>query len=506
MDQMAAGGADEVAAFRALQARLPALHKRQFADRTAPRAVIVCPSLSLDPDVLARVSGVHHYEERMLCLLMLLHLPRTRVIYLSSAPIDPAIIDYYLSLLPGVPYAHARARLTLIAAHDRSAVPLTRKVLERPHLLARIAQAASPLEDAHLSCFTVTPLERRLAVALGVPLYGCDPDLALLGSKSGGRKMFRAAGVAIPDGAEDLRDEADMIAALVALKRRNPALRRAVVKLNEGFSGEGNAVMRLEGAPEGAALDSWMRARADSLAYEARGMTRDIFAAKLQAMGGIVEAFVEGDEKTSPSVQFRIEPDGTVDLLSTHDQVLGGPSGQIFLGCRFPADPGWRRAIEAEGMKAARMLASHGVIGRFGIDFICVREGDAWHPTAIEVNLRKGGTTHPYLMLQFLTGGDYDPARGGFFDARGRPFFYVATDNLESPAYRGLTPDDLIDLAMMHDLHFHAATGEGVVFHLIGALSEFGKVGMVALGPTPERAQALYQAAVACLDAATTRA
>jgi hypothetical protein len=86
---------------------------------------------------------------------------------------------------------------------------------------------------------------------------------------------------------------------------------------------------------------------------------------------------------------------------------------------------------------------------------------------------------------------------------RGRSFSYVATDNLENPAWRGLTPDDLIDLAVMNDLHFHAATGEGVVFHLIGALSEFGKIGMVAIGPTPARAQALYDETMACLDRAT---
>jgi hypothetical protein len=498
-----AGSSAEVAAFHALQARLPALHARQFADRRAPRSVIVVPSLSLDPEVLSRVTGVHHYEERMLCLLLLLHLPRTRVIYLSSAPIDPAIVDYYLGLLPGVPYAHARARLMLLSAHDRSVVPLTRKLLDRPALLRRVVEAAAPLEDAHLTCFTVTPLERSLAVRLGVPLYGCDPDLAGLGSKSGGRKLFREAGIPIPDGIEDLRDEADMLGALTDLKRRNPGLRRAVVKLNEGFSGEGNATFDFTGAPDGPGLTDWVKSGAGRLRYEAACMTRETFAAKLGSMGGIVEAFVEGRTKTSPSAQFRVDPEGAVDLLSTHDQILGGPTGQIFLGCRFPADPGYRAVVEAQGMKAARALAAAGVIGRFGIDFICVKDHGGWQAHAIEINLRKGGTTHPFLTLQFLTDGHYDAARGGFFDARGRQFFYEATDNLESPRYRGLTPDDLIDLAVMNDLHYHAAAGEGVVFHLIGALSEFGKIGMVAVGPSPERARTLFADTVACLDRAT---
>jgi hypothetical protein len=31
---------------------------------------VIIPSLSLDQDVMARVTGAHHYEERMLCMLM----------------------------------------------------------------------------------------------------------------------------------------------------------------------------------------------------------------------------------------------------------------------------------------------------------------------------------------------------------------------------------------------------------------------------------------------------
>jgi hypothetical protein len=39
-----------------------------------------------------------------------------------------------------------------------------------------------------------------------------------------------------------------------------------------------------------------------------------------------------------------------------------------------------------------------------------------------------------------------------------------------------------------------------VVFHLIGALSEFGKVGVVCAGGTAERAGRLYEEAIAVLD------
>ena len=40
-------------------------------------------------------------------------------------------------------------------------------------------------------------LERTLAVRLGLPLYGCDPALRHLGTKSGSRDTFRRAGFVV---------------------------------------------------------------------------------------------------------------------------------------------------------------------------------------------------------------------------------------------------------------------------------------------------------------------
>ena len=91
-----------------------------FTDPGIPRSVVVLPSLSLDADVIAKITGVQHYEERMLCLLLLLRLPKTNLIYLSSDPIPESVVDYYLHLLPGVPVRHARRRLTLLSCHDTS--------------------------------------------------------------------------------------------------------------------------------------------------------------------------------------------------------------------------------------------------------------------------------------------------------------------------------------------------------------------------------------------------
>ena len=87
-------------------------------------------------------------------------------------------------------------------------------------------------------------------------------------------------------------------------------------------------------------------------------------------MGGIVEEFIEGKHKASPSAQLRTSPDGGVLLISTHDQILGGTSGQVYVGCSFPAQDPYRPVIQGLALRIGRVLADHGVVSRFGIDFM----------------------------------------------------------------------------------------------------------------------------------------
>lgn len=481
---------------------MKSVYQAVFSDPLQERTVVVVPSLTMDAETIATIQGAHHYEERMLCLLMLLRYPRAKLVFLSSTQIDPSIVDYYLHLLQGIPSTHARQRLRMMHCHDASARSLTEKLLERPRLLERIRREIENPETAHLTCFTVTDLERRLALALDIPVFGCDPELEHLGSKSGSREVFREAGVPIPPGSENLRDMDDAAEALAKLKREHPETRRAAVKINEGFSGAGNAIFRFDGAPEGDGLRPWIQGELrDRLDYESEDMNWDLFTQKFESMEGIVEAFIEGDEKRSPSVQLRVEPDGSLVEASTHDQVLGGHTGQVFVGCRFPADLTYRGEIQRYARLAGEVMKQRGVLGRFAVDFVSVKTATGWDHYAIEVNLRKGGTTHPFLMLQFLTDGRYDESDGIFRTLAGEPRTYFASDNLKSECYRGLTPTDLIDIAVRRRLHFHGATQQGVVFHLIGALSEFGKLGVVAVGDTPQKAQELYEMTVKALDA-----
>lgn len=486
--------------FAQLQEQLPVQFQHTFPDKMAERTVVVVPSLTLDQEILSKVKGHFFYEERMLCLLMLLRMPRTHVVYVTSVPIDPAIIDYYLHLLPGITGYHAWQRLTLLSCYDASSKSLTEKVLERPRLIQRIKQQIVHTRPAHLTCFNVTEYERRLALQLGMPLYGCNPDLAYLGTKSSSRKLFRNCNIPVPDGFEDVKNREDVIEKLAELKYKYPHLRKAVVKMNDGFSGEGNAVFNYMNAPVDEQLPYWINMNLHThLKIVADNLSLETFFEKFEWMGGIVEVFIDGSIKSSPSVQCRINPLGKIDVLSTHDQVLGGIDGQVFLGANFPANHEYAAQLGEYGFIIAEELKTIGVLGRFGIDFMSVKENDEWRHYAIEINLRKGGTTHPYLMLQFLTEGDYDASSGNYYMKDGRKRYYFATDNLYDECFKGLVPHDLIDIAMCNGLHFSNATEEGVMFHLITTLSQYGKCGLVAIGSTPQRAKAYYDKVIEVL-------
>ena len=487
--------------FKELQKKFLEQYSSFFHDRFAKKVVVVIPSLSLDQDILSKIDGVNYYEERMLCMLMLLRMPNTHVVYVTSMPIHGIIMDYYLHLLPGITNYHARQRLKTLACFDFSPKSLTQKILDRPRLIERIRTSIPNDHCAHMVCFNVTEAERSLALKLNIPIYGCDPDLLFMGTKSSSRKLFKECKIDTPPGFEDLNNENDVIQALHILKTNFPFLKKAVVKLNDGFSGDGNAIFSFENAPGNGELENWIRQTLPSrLQMVATNLSYETFVSKLNSMSGIVECFVEGEEVRFPSVQCRITPKGEINIISTHDQVIGGKLGHVFIGAHFPASKKYAFAIGEYGKVIAEKLKESGVLGRFAIDFISVKQNNEWHHYAIEINLRKGGTTHPYLMLQYLTEGTYDEENGIFLTPTGQQRFYFFSDNLQSEKYKGFTPHDLIEISTANDLLFNGSTQQGIMFHMIDALSQFGKLGVLCIGDSPEKAMEYYFKIVNVLD------
>jgi len=478
--------------FHELQERFrrlwPAVTLRSIGD--VERTVVVVHSVSLDvPDQLVPVFPA--YEERFLCMVLsLLRAPRSRVVYVTSQPILPRLLDYYFGLVPELDTPEARARFLPVSLVDGRNEPLTRKLLGRPGALARVRSLIGDPELALVLPFCMTTDEVMLAEKLQLPIYGSDPALNWLGSKTGSRRVFGEEDVPHPAGF-DVRGSDDLASALAELRARSPHARGAVLKLDQGVSGLGNAMVVLDGAA---------RDPRSALELEDEEITVEQYLAALDEQGGIVEERIEGEGLRSPSVQLRLSPAGQVDIMSTHDQILGGLHGQTYFGCHFPADQEYAAQIAAEGLKVGRRLAQEGVIGRAAVDFVSVRNEGAWRSYALEINLRCGGTTHPHFALTALTDGAYDPLAGEWRTRLGDIKHYAATDHLDNPAYRRLTPDDLLDVVAQRGLGWDSEREVGVVLHMVSAIAVAGRIGLTAIGDSLDEARQRYYEVKAAVD------
>src|SRR5438067_7520773 len=236
---------DSQAEFDRLQKKLVPLWKSIERFSQDPQTIVVVPSMSID--AINSGAVMQAYEERFLFLLLLLRQPRARLIYVTSQTILPSIIDYYLDLLPGVIPSHARQRLFLLSPLDGSVRPLSDKLLARPRLIQRIRSLIMDPDRAHLVPFNTTNREKELALRLGIPMYGADPKFFPLGTKSGCRKIFLEENVPHPLGHEDIGSEEELQNATTQMRARKPSIEQVMVKLNEGVSGEGNAIVDLRG-------------------------------------------------------------------------------------------------------------------------------------------------------------------------------------------------------------------------------------------------------------------
>lgn len=488
-------------AFRRVQAKLVEAWRADLEGSTTDHLVVSLPSYSVDALLLSHYAErLPALEQRYLVSILLLKNPHTRLAYLSCTTPPDYVVDAYLALLPDAVRAGARRRLTIVSMDDPSPRPLAAKLLARPDLVDRLRALAGD-ELALVEPYNVTATECHLAVALGMPLYGAPPHLWSLCTKSGGRRLFREEGVPVPPGEEDLMRLEDVMSAIARLRARDPGLAGVVVKLDDSASGDGNAVIDLAGLPAPGHRD------------EREGVARRLqalpgwFVETLAAKAGVVEAQITGPDFRSPSAQLTVTPTGDVQVLSTHDQMLGGHAGQVYQGCRFPADPGYAAEVARLAAVVGRRLAAEGVVGRLAVDFVAVRGAGplGWDLYALEVNLRKGGTTHPFATARLLLEGTYDSEAVTFTGPDGRPKHYVATDNLVDPAWRALDPRAVLGAITAAGLGFDRTRRTGVVPHMLSGIPIDGRFGFTAMGDSAAEAQRLHDEVAAAVHALANR-
>jgi len=227
------------------------------------------------------------------------------------------------------------------------------------------------------------------------------------------------------------------------------------------------------------------------------------FQKKIEKKGGLVEEWIEGECITSPSAQGLICATGEVRVLSTHEQILDG--GSLYLGCTFPCQADYRQTLLDYCHRIGQVLARNGAKERYAVDFVAVpnptNDQERHRIYAIEINLRSGGTTHPYETARLLCRGEIQPD-GSLRAHNGGEKFYRASDNVVSENFRKFTIKQLAAVLSESEARWDATLMKGCVFYCMGALPDHGKVGMLSVGDTQEEASRLYDLAVKHLSEA----
>ena len=479
-------------AFATLQQKLgPALAANR-AGSTTPHVMIAMPSYSVSESLLSHYGNrIASLEHRYLNAIAVAgRIASCDVVYISTAAPLPEVFDYYLALLPEDRRDATRARVRFVEIDDGTSRSVAAKLLDNPDLIAAI-RAHIGDRPAFIEPWNVTEFEVNLALALDVPINGTAPELRPLAFKGAGRKLFGSVGVPVPLGREDVRTTDDVVDAVRWIGRQRPLLAGVVVKHDDSGAGDGNVVLDLRPMHHADDPDAWVAEQVDALP--------DWYRSDLLRQSGIVEERIAGTRFSSPSAQVDIRPDGDVTVLATHEQVLGGEGGQVYLGCIFPADPAYAPALAGHAAKVGAKLAADGALGRFGVDFVTASSdpldaaNPGWDVYAIEINLRKGGTTHPYAALRNLVPGRYDVAGGQWVAEDGSPRCYVSSDNLVHESWLGLEPIDVIDWVARAGIQFDPVTKVGTVLHMLSGLAIDGRFGVTAIAGTPAEADAMFE-------------
>ena len=369
-----------------------------------PRSPSTRPELRSSP-------GASFYEERLLFLLIRLRNPRARMVFVTSQPVHPIDARVLLPVPgrhPGEPRPRARSRCSAPTTPPRARSP--RRSWSGRASSQRIRDGIDDTKRAYLTVFNSTPLERRLAVLLGIPLNGVRPEPHPSGNEVGQPQgLPRGRRGRCRWASEDLRTEHDVgERARRTCAPRGRGSRRAVRQAQRQLLGRGQRAS--SAIPDDGAGQRSREALRAARVRRCRPRRSTVYFEKFAAHGRHRRGVHRGARRRPRPARSCASARAARSLpISTHDQILGGPSGQVFLGCRFPARDelpacaSRRQAIKigSRSWPATAWSAASASTSWSG----ATRPARSGRSPALEINLRMGGTTHPYLALQFLTGG-----------------------------------------------------------------------------------------------------
>ena len=231
-------------AFDELQLRLGPALRANRPGSGIDHVMVTLPSFSVSESILShyadRIPSLEH--RYLMAVLIAGRIPACEILFVSTKRPDQVVVDYYISLIPAD--RRASARVQVLAIDDGTTNSVAGKIAADPAFQARIRELIAG-RPAFIEPWNVTETEQEMALALGIPVNGTRPDLRPLGFKSAGRRLFRQAGVPLPEGREDVHTLADAEDAVLDILARRPGATGVVIKHDDSGAGDGNVVLDL---------------------------------------------------------------------------------------------------------------------------------------------------------------------------------------------------------------------------------------------------------------------
>jgi len=328
-------------------------------------------------------------------------------------------------------------------------------------LIAELSALSS--EKYILDTYNLTRSEREFANKIAKNLWGNSEVAEKYGTKSGFRKLARELTMQIPPGFERVYSTNEIIKKCSILF--NGGAKNVVIKIDEGVSGAGASKISLEEFQKASDKQKCLLAESALLKV----------AQAQENSGVVVEEWVP-DILFSPSLQINIDQDKKWQVVSSHDQILGGREGW-YEGCSYPArsiSSIEYKTLQKDIKNLTERLIEERFFGFLGLDLIKDKKS---HYYWVEANIRKTGTFYPGLATRKIR------------KRSSSPLYYFSRDftvpSLVNGHFKQLRN-------IFRDLKYSKTTESGVVIFNTGALSAVGRFDILCIGNKRSQARSIY--------------
>lgn len=449
-----------------------------YSESKKERLIIFIPSLTMGGLLQEFYSGITHYEERYLYQIFHLKDPKTKLVIVMSEGGSKILKEYFIAQISevlGLLKDDIKKRLKIIEIPNSENTPLIERLLKSKTHINQLKNCIVDKENTYLRYYRVTEQEIELSKILDIPYYGLSPQSFFINGKSGAKELFKKAGVPFPKGSNNLLKVKDVYTNVVKLSESSKNS-LYLLKINNEGAGVGIVELDLNNKEAISSYKSFTNHLSSLLPFSFQS-----FEKAFEKEGGILEEKMVGEKVASPSIQYEIYPSGKIVELSTHLQDMHGTE---YVGALFPAPCSYRHDIAKMGMRIAKQAYMYGAQGKLAIDFIVTKNKGQkkWNIYAIEINARKGGTTHPYNWAINLTNSAYNYKTGLMSNGHHKIYYYVTdTYGLEFPKFKALKEVAFLNSLKDSGLEFNLKTNTGVFVHMLSTLEESNKVGITII-------------------------